>query len=79
MSATEQGHAPTGAVAYKGTADAATAVGVSEKTLRRALANTDPKKYPPPLVPDGRHGKAGSYAFLADTLADWVRSLREFA
>ena len=72
-------HAPgLHAVAYKGTADAAAAVGVSEKTLRRALANTDPGKYPPPLIPDGRHGERGPFAFLASTLAAWVEELARF-
>jgi hypothetical protein len=66
------------AVAYKGTEAAAAAVGVSERTLRRALQNTDPKVYPPPLVPDGRHGEKGPFAFLASTLAAWVKSLERF-
>ena len=65
-------------VAYKGTRTAAAAVGVSERTLLRAMQNTDPSKYPPPLIPDGRHGKQGTFAFLATTLADWVKSLERF-
>lgn len=66
------------AVAYKGLDAAAAAVGVSERTLRRALHNTDPKKYPPPLIPDGRHGEKGPLAFRAVTLDAWVQSLSTF-
>lgn len=65
-------------VAYKGIEAAAAAVGVSERTLRRALQNTDPKVYPPPLQPTGRHGGSGPLAFLADDLKEWVRSLADF-
>lgn len=68
----------TAPVAYKGIEAAAKAVGVSERTMRRALQNTDPKVYPPPLSPDGRHGEAGALAFLDSTLRGWVVSLETF-
>ncbi len=65
-------------VAYKGLKAAAAAVGVSEDTLRRAIANTNPETYPAPLVPDGRHGRGGQYAFTDETLRAWVKSLSKF-
>jgi hypothetical protein len=65
-------------IAYKGTEDAAAAVGVSERTIRRALRNTDPSQYPPPLIPDGRHGERGPFAFKASTLTAWVEALARF-
>lgn len=65
-------------VAYKGLKDAAEAVGVDERTLRRAMANTDPSVYPPPLLPTGRHGKKGSFAFTARRLEEWAESLSVF-
>ena len=66
------------AIAYRGTEAAAAAVGVSERTIRRALRNTDPTVYPPPLTPDGRHGERGPFAFLDSTLREWVVALARF-
>lgn len=65
-------------IGFKGADEAAAAVGVSRQTIMRALANTDPTVYPPPLTPDGRHGRRGSWAFTDETLRAWVRSLETF-
>lgn len=58
--------------------EAAEAVGVSESTIRRAIAATDPAKYPPPLDA-GRHGPAGKYVIAAGDLKSWVQSLKRWA
>lgn len=57
--------------------DAAEKVSQSPKTLRRAIAATDPRAFPPPLVGAKRQGTAPNAAYLIphDALIAWAKSL----
>jgi hypothetical protein len=59
-------------------AEAAEQVSVSVKTLRRAIAATDPNTYPPPLsAKNAGSEKKPSYRIHRDSLEAWANSLKD--
>ena len=58
--------------------EAAEAVSVSVATIRRAIAATDPKSFPPPLKAKrlGKEARA-PYRIPHSALAAWVESLQD--
>lgn len=59
-------------------AEAAARAKCSEASILRAIAATDPTKYPPPLHPIGRHGARGHYLITPAELQRWIESLALF-
>lgn len=58
--------------------EAAEQVSVSEKTLRRAIAATDPNAFPPPLNAKRIGGeKRPSYRITHEALVAWADSLAD--
>ena len=63
--------------------EAAEAVSVSVATIRRAIAATDPKAFPPPLKAKRLAAKSsdkearGAYRITHSALTSWVESLQD--
>lgn len=58
--------------------DAAAQVSQSVKTLRRAIASTDPASFPPPLNAKRQGDRPNApYQILHDDLVAWARSLKD--
>lgn len=58
--------------------DAAEQVSQSVKTVRRAIASTDPTAFPPPLRAKRQGDRTNSaYLILHDDLVAWAESLRD--
>lgn len=59
-------------------AEAAEQVSVSQKTLRRAIAATDPNSYPPPLAAkNAGSDRKPSYRISHTALEAWANSLQD--
>lgn len=59
-------------------AEAAVVARCSEASILRAIASTDPSRYPPPLTPIGRHGRGRQYLITPEELRRWIASLAQF-